>query len=82
LQPRERVDRHGVGLDPGDVAVNDCSRSGEKETDAIREARKIGTGDRAANGEGDLLRLRCRHRRVDGPAAANSAVLDERGRHL
>jgi len=82
LQPRERVDGHGVRLDAGDVAANDVSHRGEEGADPIAEARKIGTGYRAANGEGDLVRSGCRHRRVDDRGCPNSAVLDELPRYL
>jgi hypothetical protein len=82
LQPRERVDGHGVRLDPGDVAANDISRRREEGAESITEARKIGTRDRAANGEGDLVRSGCRHRAVDDRGRPNSAVLDERCRHM
>lgn len=42
----------------------------------MTEARKIGRRDRAANGEGDLVRSGCRHRAVDGCGCPYSAVLD------
>jgi hypothetical protein len=64
LQPGEGVDGHGVRLDAGDVADDDLAAPEEKRADPIAEAGKIGTRDRAADGERDLGRPGMwRHRR-------------------
>jgi hypothetical protein len=52
LEPRERVDRDGVGLDAPDVAVGQGRRvAGEQRADAPAEARKVASRDRASNRE-------------------------------
>ena len=60
LKPSERVHRDGVRFNAGDVAEHDLAGLGEKRTDAVTEAGEIGTGDGAADGEGDLVRPGCR----------------------
>ena len=76
LQPRKGVDCHGVRLDAGDVADDDLAAPGEKRADAIAEAGKIGTRNRAANRERDLewpgMTL---HRRYDPTRSRISSAL-------
>ena len=74
LQARERVHGDRVGLDAMYVAANDLTRFGQEGAHPVAEARKIGTPDRAANGEGDLVPSGCRHRAVDGGGRRKSAV--------
>ena len=40
---------------------------GEHSTDPVAQSRKVGATDRAADGEGDLVRPGCRHRKLDAP---------------
>jgi len=76
LQPRKGVDCHGVRLDAGDVADDDLAAPGEKRADAIAEAGKIGTRNRAANRERDLewpgMKV---HRRYDPTRSRISSAL-------
>ena len=69
LQASERVDRDRVRIDAVDVAGDDGAASSEHGTDAIAETGKVLTADRAADGEGDLVRPGCRHADI-GPATA------------
>ena len=62
LEARQRVDAYGVGLHARDVAARDRAVLAEHGAHAIAETREIGAGDRAADGEGDLVRRGCRHR--------------------
>ena len=72
LETRERVDRHRIRVDARDVAVDDDSRAlGQHCADAIAQPRKIGATDRAADGEGDLVRPRSGHRSLDGRNSGN-----------
>jgi len=70
LQACERVDGDRVGIDAGDVTGDDGAASSEHGADAIAETRKVPTADRAADGEGDLVRPGCRHADV-GPTTAS-----------
>ncbi len=69
LQASEGVDRDRVGIDAGDVTCDDGVASSEDGTDAIAETWEVLTADRAADGEGDLVRPGCRHADL-GPATA------------
>ena len=72
LETRERVDRHRIRVDARHVAVDDDSRAlSEHCADAIAQPRKIGATDRAADGEGDLVRPRSGHRSLDGRNSGN-----------
>ena len=72
LETRERVDRHRIRVDARHVAVGDDRPAlGEDGTDPIAQPRKIGATDRAADGEGDLVRPGCRHRSLDGRNSGN-----------
>ena len=72
LETRQRVDRDRIGVDAGDIAVDDDSRALSKHcADAIAQSRKIGATDRAADGEGDLVRPGCRHRKLGRPGRGN-----------
>ena len=73
LETRERVDGNGVGIDAGDVARDDGIASAENGADALAEAGKVATGDRAAHGEGDLVRPWCGHRLYDRANGEKSA---------
>ncbi|HEU5009427.1 MAG TPA: hypothetical protein VFT33_01885 [Gaiellaceae bacterium] len=76
LEPSEGVDRHGVRLDAGDVTDHDLAALGEKGADAIAEAGKIGTRDRAANRERDLGWSGMKaHRRYDPTRSRISSAL-------
>ena len=44
LQSRDCVDRHGIGLDPGDVAANDGPALVEDRTHTPTETRQVLTG--------------------------------------
>jgi hypothetical protein len=54
LKPCQRIDRHGIRFDAGDVAHDDAATLREQRADAIAEAGKVRTRDRAANRERDL----------------------------
>jgi hypothetical protein len=54
LEPCQRIHGHGVRLDACDVADDDLAAPVEQRADAITEAGKVGTRDRAANRERDL----------------------------
>jgi hypothetical protein len=69
LQACERVDGDRVGIDAGDITDDDDTVSSEQGTDAIAETGEVPTAERAADGEGDLVRPGCRHAEV-GPATA------------
>jgi hypothetical protein len=69
LQACERVDHHGVGIDTVNVTGDDGAALSEHGADAIAETGKVPTADRAADGEGDLVRPGCRHADI-GPATA------------
>ena len=59
LQPRERVDRHGVYADAADVAQRHPGTALlQQRADPFSQPRQIGTRDRALDREGD--RVRCR----------------------
>ena len=73
LQACERVDRDRVGIDAVDVTGDDGVASSEDGTDAIAETWEVLTADRAADGEGDLVRPGCRHVQV-GPASAPELI--------
>ena len=74
LEPRQRVDRDRVRLDAVDVAVGDLGGARPQEPpDALAQSRQIGTCDRAANGEGDLVRPGCRHLSV-GPRISRELI--------
>ncbi len=62
LKAGERVHRHGVGGDAGDVTRDDIATRAKQRTHAVAQTGKVGAGDRAADGEGDLVRPGCRHR--------------------
>jgi hypothetical protein len=75
LKSRERVDRHGVGLDAADVTQRHVDASPcEQRADPIAEPRQVRALDRATDGEGDGARRRKGHRDRDSPAAAKSPV--------
>ena len=61
LEACECIHGHGVGLDAAHVAGDEVTTCAEYRADAIAETRKVGTGDRAADGEGDLVRTGCGH---------------------
>jgi hypothetical protein len=65
LQACERVDRDRIGIDAFDVTGDDGAASSEHGTYAIAETAKIPTADRAADGEGDLVRPGRGHRSLD-----------------
>lgn len=65
LEARERLDRDRVGLDSGDVARDHGAARRQERAHAVAETRQVFAGDRAADGERDLVRLRLRHRHVD-----------------
>ena len=47
LEPRERVDRHRIGLDAADIAHGDAGvASLQQRADAHAEAGQVGAGDR------------------------------------
>jgi hypothetical protein len=72
LETRERVDRHRIRADARDVAVDDDRRAlGQHCADAIAEPWKICATDRAADGEGDLVRPQSGHRSLDGRNSQN-----------
>jgi hypothetical protein len=71
LQARERVDCRCIRTDSCDVTSDDLAASGEDGARALAETRQIRTRDRAADGEGDLVRLRCGHRSLDRPDGRN-----------
>ena len=71
LEASERVDRCGVRPDTRDVAGDDPTATGEDGAHALAEPRQIRTRDRAADGEGDLVRLGCGHRSLDRQDAGN-----------
>jgi hypothetical protein len=73
LQACERVDRDRVGIDAVDVTGDDGVASSEDGTDAIAETWEVLTADRAADGEGDLVRPGFRHTDV-GPATAGYVI--------
>ena len=61
LETRECVHGHGVGLHAAHVAGDDVTACAEKRADAIAQTGKVRPGDRAADGEGDLVRPGCGH---------------------
>ena len=61
LEARECIHGHGVGLDAAHVAGDEVTTCAEYRADAIAQTGKVGTGDRAADGEGDLVRPECGH---------------------
>jgi hypothetical protein len=66
LETRERVDRDGIRVDARDIAVDHDGRALSQHcADATAQSRKIGATDRAADGEGDLVRPRNGHRSLD-----------------
>jgi hypothetical protein len=67
LQACERVDGNRVGIDAGDITDDDDTASSEHGTDAIAETGEVPATDRAADGEGDLVRPKFRHADL-GPA--------------
>ncbi len=69
LQACERVDRDRVGIDSGDVTGDYGTASTEHGTDAIAETWKVPAADRAADGEGDLVRPGSRHADLGPPTA-------------
>jgi hypothetical protein len=78
LEARQRVDAHGIGFHAGDVAARDRARVAEDGAHTGAETRKIGAGNRAADGEGDLVRRWCGHRGLDPNDSRNSAVARRR----
>jgi hypothetical protein len=85
LKTREGIDRHGVGVDARDVAERRSVALCEKHTHAVAETGEVGTRDRAAYGEGDLVRRGCRHLPV-GPLQCRELIawhqVDSRGDHM
>ena len=65
LEACERIDRDRVGIHAGDVASDDDTARAEHGADALAESREVPAGDRAADGEGDLVRPGCEHRFYD-----------------
>jgi len=62
LKPRESVNGHRVGVDTGHVAEDDiCAALAQQRADPLAEPGQVGTGDGAADGEGDRVRPRCVH---------------------
>jgi hypothetical protein len=75
LEPRERVHRDGVGCDARHVAAHDVGAARRQEcADAFAQTRQVGADNRAADGEGDLVRPGCRHVQV-GPASAPELIV-------
>jgi len=63
LKACERIDGDCVWFDADDDAADDDRRAlTEKCAHAIAQTGEVGVGDRAADGEGDLVRPGCRHR--------------------
>jgi hypothetical protein len=62
LQTGERVDGDRIGRNTGDVAASDCSALGQERADPRAESSEVRACDRAADGEGDLIRPGCGHR--------------------
>jgi hypothetical protein len=72
LETRERVDCHRICIDARDLAVDyDRCAVGKHSTDPVAQSRKVGATDRAADGEGDLVRPGCRHRKLGRPVRDN-----------
>ena len=61
LEARQRVDAHRIRLHARDVAACDRAAPAEDGAHAVAQTRKIGAGDRAADGEGDVVRRWCGH---------------------
>ena len=66
LEPRERVDRHGVGLDPGHLAVGDAGAAPLQEgADPVTQPGQVFPGDRALDRKGERARSRRGHPKSD-----------------
>jgi len=75
LETGERVDGHRVGVDAAHVAQHDVGAAlFQQRADARAEPGQVGSGDRAADGEGDCLRRTGGHQQVDRPARENSSA--------
>ena len=75
LESRERVDRHGIGLDPSNVAQDDVSVARrESRADTVAEAREIAPRYRPVDGELERARRFRGHRSFDRRGAGNSSV--------
>jgi hypothetical protein len=77
LEPRQRVDADRIRFHAGDVAARDRAGLAENGAHAVAETGKIGAGDGAADGEGDLVRRGCGHCGLDRRDPRNSAVAAE-----
>ena len=75
LEPRERVDRDGVGLDPPHVAEDD-GRVARREprADTVGETGEVAPRDRPVDGELERARRFGGHRTFDRPGARDSSV--------
>jgi hypothetical protein len=74
LEPRERFDRDRVDGDARHLAAHDLGTAlREERADPFAEIRQVGTRNRAADGEGDLVRPGCRHVQV-GPVTARELI--------
>jgi hypothetical protein len=80
LETGERVDRYRVGVDAADVAKDDVSPAPfQYRADPGAKSGQVGSGDRAADGEGDRLRPTGGHQQIDRQTRENSSapVTDE-----
>ena len=76
LKPRKSVDRHGIGVDPCDVAADNrrAAARAEQRADAIAQPGKVAGRDRAMDGKGDRFRLGGSHLR--GRPADGAELID------
>jgi hypothetical protein len=71
LKAGESVDRHGVRLDPVDVAHDGPAAPSEDLAHAVAQPGEVRTRDGAANGERDLMGPGPGHRRMDASSTEN-----------
>jgi hypothetical protein len=75
LQPRQRVDGHGIGRHIVDVAERQIGLARREEpAETVAEAGQVAPRDGAVDGEFEHARRFQGHRRVDRPRRRNSSA--------